>query len=150
MAVKTTSERVMLAGHLPGVPQIHSSPFPCSLYLFLGELTPKNYISQVPLLTGFLSGSANGRPQWEFGGGRKTRQGISPRFFAAGSGLSPPWVQLPPGIHSGSHDPCLVTPFLGSGHTLLALPCRPYSSLQLLFVGSCYLLHCPLSALLAP
>lgn len=60
-----------------------------------------------------------------------------------------PWVQLPPGIHSGSHDPCLVTPFLGCGHTLLPLPCQP-SSLQLLFVGSFYLLHCPPSALLAP
>lgn len=76
-------------------------------------------------------------------------KGFLPCFFAAGSGLSPPWVQLPPGIYSGSHDSCLVSLFLGSGHTLLPLPCQPYSSLQLLFVGSLYLLHCPLSALLA-
>jgi hypothetical protein len=44
-----------------------TQPFPICLW----EVSLENYISQVPLLTDFLPGSANGRLQWEFEGGRK-------------------------------------------------------------------------------
>lgn len=49
-----------------------SDPFlALPLFSVAQGLSLENYSSQVPLLTGFLLGSANGMPWWEFGGGRK-------------------------------------------------------------------------------
>lgn len=105
LMVKTTLERVSLGSESCGL-VIHLVSLGSILcpYLVLinrGELASENYISQIPLLTGFLLDSANGKPWWELEAGRREKPGdFSPCFFAAGSGRIVP-----------SLGPAPVTPF---------------------------------------
>lgn len=75
------------------------------------------------------------------GGGRKREAGgFFPPFFAIGCGLVSSWVQLPPALHSGGYESCLVVPAPG----LLPLPCQHFTILLIIHSP-----HCPLSASLA-
>ena len=76
-------------------------PCPPLVFGIRGVLTPENYISQVPLLTGFLLDLANGKLWWELeAGGREKSGDFSPCVFAIGSGLVVP-----------SLGPAPLTPF---------------------------------------
>lgn len=94
---------------------------PSFVLCITGQLTPENYISQVPLLTGFLFGSANESLCWQLEVGQREKpEDFSPPFFAVGCGLvsslgpapTYPPLRWPRFLPSGPGSWALVTPLL--------------------------------------